>query len=317
MTPHELALARSRTYRLFGRLFLRGIDDETRPSLPGVPELARIAAGLEADDAAADHYQMTAVSVFPYESIFLDPTGLLGGDVSERVAAIYAQNGFEPPADADHAGSELSFLAWICAAEAEAWSEGRDSAAALWQSRQQAFLAAHLLNWLPPLAAAIDQSDSPFFRRLANLTLELAADHLHVEPANAARLALPDAPPLAGETSGLKDIARYLVTPPYCGLFLSRSAISDIARAHSLPRGFGDRAQLLTNLLRTAGQYDQAAAVTAYLTALWAAWSHLYGKQREAHPDLAPWIQPWQERVETTAHSLRGITAVLEEAPPA
>ncbi|MFN2252731.1 MAG: molecular chaperone TorD family protein, partial [Candidatus Promineifilaceae bacterium] len=107
MTPHELALARSRTYRLFGLLFLRGIDEQTRPTLPAVPELAQLAAGLEENEAAAEHYQLTAVSVFPYESIFLDPSGLLGGDVSERVSAIYAQNGFEPPADADHIGSEL------------------------------------------------------------------------------------------------------------------------------------------------------------------------------------------------------------------
>ncbi|MFN2106681.1 MAG: molecular chaperone [Candidatus Promineifilaceae bacterium] len=311
MTPHELALARSRTYRLFGLLFLRGIDEQTRPTLPAVPELAQLAAGLEENEAAAEHYQLTAVSVFPYESIFLDPSGLLGGDVSERVSAIYAQNGFEPPADADHIGSELTFLSHLCAAEAQAWSHGENSAASLWHSRQQAFLAAHLLTWLPPLAAAVDLAGSAFYGRLANLTLELAADHLNMEAAHRHPLALPAAPVLAGEDSGLKDIARYLVTPPYSGLFLSRSAISDIARAHSLPRGFGDRAQLLTNLLRTAGQYDLAAAVTADLSALWTTWADIYRTQQNAHPDLTPWILPWQERVEQTAVSLLGITAQI------
>ena len=315
MSPHELALARSRTYRLFGRLFLRGIDGETRPSLPAVPELAQPAAGVDEDEAAADHYQLTAVSVFPYESIFLDPSGLLGGEVSERVASIYAQNSFEPPADADHIGSELAFLSHLCGAEAQAWSHGEDSAASLWHSRQQAFLAAHLLTWLPPLAAAVDLAGSAFYGRLANLTLDLAGDHLTVETANRHPLALPAAPPLAGEESGLRDIARYLATPPYSGLFLSRSAISDIARAHSLPRGFGDRAQLLTNLLRTAGQYDLASAITADLSALWTSWAGIYTSQQDAHPDLTPWILPWLERVEQTAASLLGITAVLENTP--
>lgn len=311
MNPLELAQARQRAYHLFGSLFLGGITADLLPILRAAPDLAQAAGDFDADEAAAEHYHLTAVSVFPYESIFRDPSGLLGGEVSERIAALYRRSGFDVLSDADHVGHELTFMAYLCAAEADAWAGGDDRAAALWQSREQAFLAAHLLAWLAPLVAAVEQSTSTFYARLAQHTLDLAADHLTGWPADPPLVAPFDSTALAGEETGLKEIARKILTPPYSGIFLSRDAISALARRHKLPRGFGDRTQLLTNLLRTAGQYDMATAVLADLVALCSSWSDCYAAQLEVHPTLRPWIQPWQERVERTAASLNTLAAQL------
>jgi putative dimethyl sulfoxide reductase chaperone len=316
MDTYELATARRRTYYLFGRLFLDGITADLVSLLNTVPELASAADLLDADQAAADHYHLTAVSVFPHESFFLDPSGLLGGPVCDHLSAAYGQNGYEVLSDADHIGHELLFLSHLCAAETAALVDGDENAASLWHSRQQAFLVTHLLPWLAPLAVAIDQSGSVFYGRLANLTLELAADHLAVGSTKTADFTLPAPPKLGGSESSLKEIARYLVTPPYSGLFLSREAISALARKQDLPRGFGDRAQILTTLLRTAGQYDAAGAVFQDLAAIYNDWAEHYGEQADRFPKLAPWIRPWQSRAAQTAKSLNGLTAAIEETSP-
>lgn len=316
MTPYELALARRRTYQLFGRLFLEGITADLLPQLDLVPELAEPAAQIDLEQAAAGHYHLTAVSVFPYESIFLDPSGLLGGPVSDSILDIYRQNGFDMLSDADHIGHELHFLAHLCAAEAAALDAGDNEAAPLWRRRQQSFLTTHLLAWLAPLVVSIEQAGTPFYGRLADLTLDLAADHLLQSHASSPSISLPHAPRLATEESTLKEIARGLTTPPFCGLFLSRDAISALAHRHEIPRGFGDRTQMLTNLLRTAGQYDLASNVLLDLAAICVEWRKQYEEQQARYPEIAPWIRPWQEHVSQTAESLQGLTAVLEDAPP-
>lgn len=315
MTPYELATARRRTYHLFGRLFLEGVTAGLLPRLEAIPELAQAAQPFDADEAAAEHYQLIAVDVFPYESIFIDPSGLLGGALTDQTAFLYAKSGYEVPSDNDHLGHELGFMAHLCSAEAVALANTEDNTLALWRSRQQTFLISHLLRWLPALTIAVERSGSRFYSRLANLTLELSVDHLAETSGATPMDVLPHPPQLATEESRLKDIAAWLTTPPYSGLFLSREVISALARRHKIPRGFGDRAQLLTNLLRTAGQYDAASAVVTDLAAICRQWAGCYDEQQIRLPKLSPWLQPWQEHVTQTAVSLNMVTSKLNNTP--
>ena len=104
LTPSQLALARSRTYDLLGRLALGGLTAEQLPYVEAIPELAAtLPARFEADEAAADHQQIFGFNVYPHESIFLDPTGLLGGPVAETVLLDYRQAGFPEQIDSDMA----------------------------------------------------------------------------------------------------------------------------------------------------------------------------------------------------------------------
>ncbi len=310
MTPLDLAIARGRAYQLFSRLYLEGLTPDLHAQLQIIPDLYKQAEPFDVDEAAAAHYTLTAAAVFPYESIFRDPSGLLGGPVTDELTALYSAAGFQVLSDSDHIGHELAYLAHLSHAQAGALSAADESAAVLWQNRQQAFLAAHLLPWMPPFLVAVEQGADRFYTRLAQLTLELLAEHVNLT--GAAAQALPASPPFAAAETSLKEIARYLTTPPYSGIFLSREAIAALARRHKLPRGFGDRAQMLTNLLRTAGQYDLALSVFADLEAVINAWQSRYAELPARYPGSSAWVRPWHDRTAQTAAALQSVAAEMK-----
>jgi TorA maturation chaperone TorD len=160
---------------------------ELLPYIEALPALAgRLPPRPDPDELAAAHYRLFGLNVFPYESVFLDPSGLLGGRVSAQVAARYDADGYRPAADVapDHVGHQLGLLAHLAAAEADAWEDGRAQIAQEMQQRQQSFLAGHLARWLPPLLAALEAQDDAFYRATAALTWELAGDHTREEPAS-------------------------------------------------------------------------------------------------------------------------------------
>lgn len=313
----ELALARSRSYSLLADLFLQGLSAGSLPYLQTVPDIAAVLpADFDEDGAAADHYQLFGFNVFPYQSIFLDPAGLLGGSITEEVVRSYNRAGFvigpagnqatdESP---DHLGYELRLMAFLCAAEADAWQDKLPAEAERLADQQRAFLDHHLLQWLPPLVLAVEQQDQPLYGRLARLTLELATGHRLAlgGPAGSATT-LPPAPDLlADEKTGLREIVAYLLAPPYSGLYLSRADIGRLARTHSLPRGFGDRSQILLNLLRAAADYDRVGVVLVELAGLARRWAAGYGQMAEDAPasTLHLVAQDWQAAAAGTASLL-------------
>lgn len=319
LTPDSAALARERTYRLFSQLFLRGLSSSLLPLVRSVPGLAEAAAGhytseadVEPDVAAADHHRLFRFNLFPFQSIFLDPSGLLGGAESDRVRQSYRQSGYTIKDDAgpDHVGHELGLLAFLCGAERDAWEDGEEAVVREMRQRQREFLQEHLLPWIFPLALAVRQQGNDFYASLADLTLELVYDHAvalgrdgGLPTAEEGRL--PEPPPLLEESeTGLKDIASYLTTTPYAGLFLTRDAIGRLGRALEIPRGFGDRQQTLVNLMRSAAQYDAFPSLLQALQDVAGEWAAAYERREEAMPALAPFCRPWRARVEKTAHLL-------------
>jgi TorA maturation chaperone TorD len=256
---------------------------------------------IDFDELAADHQHLFGFNLYPYQSIFLDPSGLLGGDVTACVLLAYDDAGFDvgvSSESADHIGHELRLLAYLCGLEAgTAASPGAGPIV----TRQRAFLEGHLLRWLPALVLAIGQSRLPFYDSLARLTLELAAEHwtsLKQEPAVFELPAPPDL--LADDRTGLKEIVNYLLTPVYSGLFLSRDDIGRLARQLSVPRGFGGRGQLLLNLLRSAANYDALPAGLELLGEQIAAWITGY-QEMAGRPELRPFSSVWLARATQTA----------------
>ena len=321
----EIALARHYTYSLLGRLYAKGLTAELLPyarELLGETHYALRPMNYDQNEAAATHHALFRFNIFPYQSIFWDGSGLLGGVESERVRTAYLESGFET-AEPDHIASELRFLAFLCAAEAEARQDGLPDIAAKCQARQATFLSDHLLTWLPPFVIALERSGQPFYAALAILTLDFVADHAanldltgwqSQIAQNLSGLSLPEPPTLlTNEKTGLKDIARYLITPPHSGLYLSREAIGDLARAHDLPRGFGGRQQMLSNLLYTAVQYDSLPTVLTGLQAILDAWHNDYAKINDKYAHLTPFLTPWQERLAKTAVLRQDIQTSLTE----
>lgn len=304
LTPAQTAVARQRAYALFSRLFRDGITTATRPFLESIPELADgLKRPFQPDEAAAAHHDLFQFNVLPYESLFLAADGLLGGSVSHAVSHSYQQVGWQVDAAAsspDHIGHELGLLAFLSAAEADAWADDLLPEAVRMRQRQSDFLQGHLLRWLPPFVLAIRRQAHPFYAKLAALTLALAADHVTAFVATDAFTLPPPPDLLADEKTGLKEIAAFLMTPLHSGLFLSRDDVARLGRAHQLPRGFGGRAQLLTNLLRTAVQYDAFPTLVSALQALLAAEETAYEAMLHDHPPLAPFVTPWLARCRDT-----------------
>ena len=120
--------------------------------------------------------------------------------------------------------------------------------------------------------------------------------------AAAARPPAPDL--LADESTGLRDIVAFLLTPPYSGLFLSRDDIGRLGRARNLPRGFGDRSQILLNLLRAAGSYDGVGGLLNDLAGLARQWVTGYRQMAAPGDALQPAMQGWQSAAEATAAML-------------
>jgi TorA maturation chaperone TorD len=172
LSPGEVALARHHTYALLSRLFFEGLTAELRPYAVELVGEAATTTGFNADEAAAAHHNLFRFNVFPFQAIFRDASGLLGGEESGRVRAAYAEAGFRVDAEPDQIGHELGLLAFLCGAEAEARQDGREEAAAHARRLQKGFLQAHLLLWLPPFAAALERAGQPFYAALAALTLD-------------------------------------------------------------------------------------------------------------------------------------------------
>lgn len=315
MNRTERLLARSRAYQLFSHLFLQGQTAESQPLLAAIPELAaHIRQG--ANQAAAAHYWLFGLNVFPYEAIFLDADNLLGGHVAESVARFYHETGYVAP-DAespDHIGCELGLLAFLCGAEFDAAEDQKPQYMQRMRHLQRRFLDAHVLRWLPALVQAIRQQGAPFYSALAELTLALVLEHRRalgddlLNPS--AAFHLPQPPDiLDSEKTGLKEIAAYLLTPAYSGFYLSHDDIRRIGVRHQLPQGFGKRQQTLANLLRSAADHDSLAEVIESLQAIIWRWQTFYAGTALAQHFITAWLQ----RLAQASDLLQHMQAAVQE----
>jgi TorA maturation chaperone TorD len=317
----DLALARHLTYELLGQLFLDGVTAVTLSTIQIIPSLSpTIPEPFNADEAAASHQTLFGFNIFPYESIFLDSSGLLGGAITDAVLFSYQKAGFAVAADStspDHIGHELTLLSHLCGAEADAWADNRPLVAERMQKLQGRFLQEHLLRWLVPLVTAVKEQKRPFYTALAQLTLDFVHDHFQgLSASDNHRLNAPlrlnnflPGPPslLDNEKTGLKEIAGYLTTPAYSGFFLSWQDVTELARTQNIPRGFGDRTQMLTNLLRGSAQFDTLPGLINEMRRLTTAWQEAYAATADSMPVLAPFIAIWQERMTQAGQTLTQI----------
>ncbi len=319
---HSL-LARSRAYHLLSRLYFEELSPALLPAVEATPELAEaLPVPFSADEAAADYQHLFGFNVFPFASVFLDPEGMLDGPVTDYVRRQFQRAGCPTPLTGeapDHLGQELTLLAFLARAEAGAWIDGLPTEARRIRRLERRFMDEHLLGWLIPFTQAVRDEGFPFFTVLAELTLDLALDHRSALDDGGRpplkRFTLPEPPPLLDDPgTGLKDIAAYLTTPPWAGLFLSRDAITRLGRYAGVPRGFGDRTRMLANLFRAAAEYDRLDAVLEHLTALTGAWrAHYVSLCSRNTPGLSEIIDEWTGRLATTERLLTRIHEAVRQ----
>jgi TorA maturation chaperone TorD len=295
-----------REYRLLSHLFLFGLTEDTLSPIQEFPELARhLPARFEGDEAAADHQHLFGFNIFPYESVFLDPSGQLGGDLSAAVVRDYKRSGYEfDPASGspDHAGHEMALLAYLCRAETDAREQNDSELVAQINDLRSLFLERHLLRWLPPLVLAMGQQNHPFYEALAAMTLETvrASRALTAVPVELDFILPVPSLLLEDEKTSLADIVAFLLTPAYSGIYLSRDDIGRLASRRSLPSGFGERRHMLTDLFRSAANYAQLEQFLASLEELATSWADSY-RQMDLSTEPFPEASVWGRRaIQTT-----------------
>lgn len=106
----------------------------------------------------------------PYASTYLEPEGRLMGEVSNRVAACYAEAGLEPgrqPVEVpDHIALEWEFLYYL-------GYRALETGEAAWTDRFTRFVREHLGLWTLQLAEQMRRADQhPFYNTLADFCRE-------------------------------------------------------------------------------------------------------------------------------------------------
>ncbi len=309
-SPIRIAQARSRAYTLLGQLFLKGLTPELRCTMEALSLFGPFPIESSDDETWAAAYQTTfGLNVLPFASVFLEPDGQLGGWVSNQVIHAYRTNGFDGvQSEPDHIGLELSFLAHLTMKETLALEMGHKDAAAHIHHEQRHFLDGHLLGWLPALVNSIRQENIDFFATVADVALDLVVDHrTDLGPSKGITFTPPllSQDLLANPKTGLREVAHYLAHHARSGVYLSRQTIQQLGRVHRLPGGFGNRALMLTNVLRAAVRYQAIPAFMAQLQALIDFWQTTYeALSKQQIPGMASPVAHWQSRLATTRQYL-------------
>ena len=114
----------------------------------------------------------------PYESVHRQSDS--AAELQAAVGRFYLEAGLVPvdaAVPADHLGSELKFLSFLCHKESEAWRTGKENALRL-QRQQWSFLDAHLMRWAPEYLAMLrTRSRHALYRGAALLALETLTEH--------------------------------------------------------------------------------------------------------------------------------------------
>lgn len=191
-----LALARASLYRLLARIYilevnrplLEALQAMVFPNFADNPDLnegyallrAYLAGATEDDleDLAADYAGIflaagvaQGLAAFPYESVYVSKTRMVGQEPRVRVAALYAARGLAlacdlPKTPEDHVALELEYMACLCRELTEA---GDNTEALL--AEQKMFLEKHLLNWVPLFCKDVGKyAQTDFYRAIGKIT---------------------------------------------------------------------------------------------------------------------------------------------------
>ncbi len=272
-------------YRLLAGCYLAPPDAELLELAAELPELA----AHRAEPELAQRYSwLFDFNVYPYASVFVDPSGMLQAPWSSFVGDVLGALGLGLSSDAglaapDHVGALLEAMATLSERE-EAATEPLEAARA--RHGQEVLLNEHLLPWMPVFLGALERVDEGFFSAVAILTQELLLEHgeeLLADP-------LPPFhfPEETDETyqeprqEARRELQR-LLTPARSGLFLSRSDLADLGARLELPVRFAERRYMLENLVAAAAERDDLAA--------------LFDALGDGAVEGAALFDPWSERL--------------------
>jgi len=263
---------------------------------PPCPETARLAEvlGLGAKPSPVDYTEVFLFQLYPYASVYVGAEGQLGGDARDRIGGFWRVLGLTPPAEPDHLAVLLGLYATVAEREHD---EADDARRARWRRVRHVLLWEHLLSWLGPYLARMQECGSPAYAAWAvSLRAVLAEEAATLGGPVALPLHLREAPPLPARDAGAEEWLMALLAPARSGVVLTRA---DLARgAHDL--GLGLRAGERRFVLRTLLEQDPGATL-AWLAGEARAWQSRHADAAIAGPAIGTW---WASRARATAEAL-------------
>jgi hypothetical protein len=216
---------------------------------PG-PEQLRLGKLLELPGVPTrrEHAELFDFQLWPYASVYVGLEGMLGGEARDRVAGFWRALRLTPPAEPDHLAVLLALYANLCDRDAD---ESNQARRLLVREARRALLWEHLLPWILPYLAKLEEVASPFYRGwTAMLRGAVLAEAQTLGPCDAVPLHLRDDPGLADPAvEGAEAFIRGILAPARSGMIIVGA---DLARAaHALGTGLriGERRFVLEALL--------------------------------------------------------------------
>jgi len=217
---------------------------------PPRSEHARVAAALELPGAPdeGEHTDLFLFQLYPYASVYLGAEGMMGGEARDRVAGFWSALGLLPPAEPDHLAALLGLAAWLADRERDQPDPAR---ARFLRHARRALLHEHLLPWLPPFLAKLDELGPPFYASWGRLLTAALADQIEElgEP-ESLPVHLRLAPSLEHPAEAGGDaFLNQLLAPVRTGLVLARDDLVRAAADLNLGRRLAERRFVLRALL--------------------------------------------------------------------
>ena len=292
---------------LLARLWLHEPDSDTigrASSELGLP-------AADPAELASAYADLFLLNVYPYSTVFTDPSGELNGANAQRVAAWYGTHDYQPDelhsvGAPDHLGLCLGFLSHLSERE----SDG-----------DHAEFRSSLLSWAPICCLAVEREPNAhlFYRALAEQTRNrLLSETLSASsPLPTSNLQFPTSDLQLSQSEDdvrLHDVVSFLLAPARCGVFLSRSRLGQLAREIGLRLSFGSRYEVAEMLFGAAGQSELIDRLFVALQTEIAAWATAYRQWAEMYSPWRPIAELWLARITQAGRLLAEMRQIAKAA---
>jgi TorA maturation chaperone TorD len=255
-------------------------------------------------ELASAYTDLFLLNVYPYGTVFTDPSGELNAPGAWSAAERFEVRGFQTrelseTGAPDHMGLLLGFLDHLSG-----------------DSSKEPELFSDFAQWAPVCCFAVERETSahPFYRALASATLGQLMDL--AAPLGDSSAELPIAPAFEEEIA-LSDIVRFLLAPARSGFFLSRAKLGRLAKALGMRLSFVSRFEVAQLLFGTAGETGRVEELLEAISAEAGEWEAAYREWARQAPSWAACASRWLERIAATHLLLREMRQTLKASAPA
>lgn len=207
-----------------------------------------------------------------------------------------------PPTEPDHLAALLGLYASLAESEA---AEQEPARRKLLRTTRQALLWEHILSWLPPYLAKLEEIASPFFAAWGGLLREALTAEARAAGAPAqVPLHLREAAALPDPTEGGADaFLAGLVAPVRAGMLLVRDDLSRAAMDLGLGLRQGERRYVLKALLS-----QEPVATLTWLADEAVRWAAIHETMPE---ELEPVRGYWSRRARAGAELISSLSPIV------